>query len=121
MKHKYLRELFPDGNLPFPYSEPNYHKFDQRDTYSMDVTFAAWMYECLRFFQDEASKIINFDFYKYKIDGTELTQRQCIDRMVKDCAFILKNNDQYKDAIKLVEAKDDLFKVFSAVYWQMWW
>ena len=61
MKHKYIRELFPD-QLPFPYDEKDYHGFDERDTFSMDHILIMWLYERLRFFQDEASKVVNFDF-----------------------------------------------------------
>lgn len=129
MKHKYLHELFPDGNLPFPYNEEDYHDFDNRDTFNMDVTIIAWMYQCLRFFQDEASKIVDFDFHKIEIDGIELTQRQCIDRMVEDCKIICYDdgafedyNDENEYIINVVEpAINDLFVVFSKVYWHMWW
>lgn len=119
MKHKYLRELFPD-NLPFPYGEEDYHDYDKRDTFSLDNTLIMWLYENLRYFQDHAAKIVNFEFYKFDIDGEELTQLQCINRMVKDCQTILLSCDidEYEQMDK---AKDDLFKILSKVYWAMWW
>lgn len=120
MKHKYLRELFPEDGLPFPFSEPDYHDFDERDTFNMDFTLVAWLYECLRYFQDEASKIVNFEYHKFDIDGKTLTQRQCIDRMIEDCKIILLG-DEYRDYEKRDTVKDDLFKVLSKVYWAMWW
>lgn len=129
MKHKYVRELFPDENLPFPYNEEDYHDFDKRDTYNMCNTIIVWMYQCLRFFQDEASKIVDFNFHKFEIDGIELTQRQCIDRMVEDCKAILYDSGAFEDFREENEyvknivypAVDDLFKVFSKVYCVMWW
>lgn len=130
-KHKYLRELFADDNIPFPYGERDYHGFDARDTFNMDNTLVMWLYENLRYFQDEASKIIDFDNHEqvYDIDGKELTQRQCIDRMVLDCAIILDNSNDITESIEEEmhyfnekdAAKDDLFKVLSKVYWAMWW
>lgn len=129
MKHKYLLELFPDGKLPFPYCEEDYPDFDDRDTFNMDGIIIMWMYQCLRFFQDEASKIVNFDFHKFEIDGVELTQRQCIDRMVQDCKIILYDDGAFEDykeendyITNVVDpAINDLFMVFSKVYWAMWW
>lgn len=129
MKHKYIRELFPD-RLPFPYDEEDYHDFDERDTFNMDATLIVWLYQCLRFFQDEASQIVNFDYHKFEIDGEELTQRQCIDRMVEDCKTILLYDegkfDDWREEHEYFEnfiesAKNDLFKVLSKVYWAMWW
>ena len=121
MKHKYIRELFPDGNLPFPYGEEDYPDFDERDTFNMDYTIIARLYEGLRYFQD-GNTCVNLNYHKFNIDGEELTQIQCIDRMIKDCEIILKgdslNDEEFKD---LDAAKDDLFKVLSKVYWTMWW
>lgn len=131
MKHEYLCELFPEAQLPFPYSEEDYHDFDARDTFSMSDTLVAWLYECLRYFQDEASKIVDFTFHKFIINGDELTQKQCIDRMVEDCKIVLLYNgganfDDFKEEEKyfkdvICPAKDDLFMVLSKVYWSMWW
>ena len=128
MKHEYIRELFQD-KLPFPYSEEDYPDFDNRDTYNMDEAIIVWMYQCLRFFQDHVSQIVNLDFRKFEIDGEELTQRQCIDRMVEDCKIILYDSgafDDYREENEYVKntvepAISDLFKVFSEVYFAMWW
>ena len=131
MKHECLCELFPEGQLTFPYGEEDYHDFDARDTFNMSYTLVAWLYECLRYFQDEASKIVDFTFHKFIINGDELTQKQCIDRMVEDCKIILLYNgganfDDFKEEEKyfkdvICPAKDDLFMVLSKVYWSMWW
>lgn len=135
--HKYLHELFQDGNLPFPYGEEDCADFDARDTFNLDNTLIAWLYERLRYFQDEASKIIDFEqpLYMYGekvlIDGEETTQRKCIDRMVEDCKTILlfdygANFNDWREEEKyfadtIEPAKDDLFMVLSKVYWAMWW
>lgn len=137
VKNKYLYELFPDGDLPFPYGEKDCADFDVRDTFSLNSTLIAWLYERLRYFQDEASQIIDFDqpLYLYGekalIDGHEVTQRECIDRMVEDCKTILLfdsgvNFDDWKEEEKYVNdvvdpAKNDLFMVLSKVYWALWW
>lgn len=122
MKHKYLRELFPD-TLPFPYDEENYHDFDERDTFSMDMTLVMWLYERLRYFQDVVTDTVVMDdpqWRTYEIDGEQLTQLQCIDRMVEDCMVILLSDD-IDEAEQMDAAKDDLFKVLSKVFWAMWW
>ena len=126
MKHKYLHELFSNEDMMFPYNEEDYPDFDERRTFNMDGSLIAYLYENLRFFQDEASKIVNFDFHKFEIDGEELTQRQCIDRMVEDCKIILLYDEvgddmEFTGWKKTDAAKDDLFKVLSKVYWSMWW
>lgn len=120
-KHKYLKEF---NDKPYPFFEDKYPPFDIRDTFSLDFTFVAWLYERLRYFQDSASKVVDFDFHEFEIDGETLTQQQCIDRMVEDCKVLL-NGDFFipaaKEFEKLDAAKDDLFNVFKTVFWAMWW
>lgn len=129
MKHKYLHELYPDGKLTFPYGEEDYPDFDERDTFCMDYTLIAWLYERLRYFQDDQT-CVDLRFHKFEIDGETLTQIQCIDRMIEDCKTILlfseADFDDWKEENKYFEdvvdpAKDDLLKVLSKVYWAMWW
>lgn len=126
-KHKYLRELFPES-LPFPYSEEDYPDFDDRDTFSMDHTLVMWLYERLRFFQEEVSNDIDMTEKLYMfgkevlIDGKDVTMQECVDRMVEDCKLIvLALNSIPEDWVVAETAKNDLFKVLSKVYWAMWW
>lgn len=126
-KHEYIRELFPN-ELPFPHCEKDYHDFDERDTFNLDHVIILWLYERLRYFQDHVTKIVvmdNPEWRTYEIDGEQLTQLQCINRMVEDCKTILLYEDWKdigdKEWPKIDAAKDDLFKVFSKVYWAMWW
>lgn len=128
MKHKYLHELFPDGNLTWPYGEEDYPDFDERDTFDMDHTLIAWLYERLRYFQDVVTEEVVLDdpeWRTYEVDGEQLTQLQCIDRMVEDCKTILLykewEDEHDLEWPKIDAAKDDLFKVLSKVYWAMWW
>lgn len=123
MKHKYLQELSSDTDDIFPFFEDDYPDMDERDTWNMDNTLVAWLYERLRFFQEEASQIVDLDFYKFKIDDEELTQMQCIERMIEDCKYLLTADIAISDEDynKMVAAKDDLFKVWSKVHFAMWW
>ena len=122
MKHKYLRELFPD-KLPFPYDDEDYPDFDDRDTYNLDVSLVMWLYECFRHFQDVVSKYVvmdNPEWHTWEVDGEQLTQLQCINRMVEDCKVILLKDDfDYRDQVEA--AIEDLFKILSKVYRSMWW
>lgn len=127
MKHKYIRELFPDS-LPFPYNEEDYPDFDERDTFSMDHTLIMWLYERLRFFQDEVSQdiVMTDKLYMFGevvlIDGKEVTMLECVDRMVEDCKLIISALEQIEEDWVVAEAaKNDLFKVLSKAYWAMWW
>jgi hypothetical protein len=117
-KHKYLLEVFDEKDIPFPFNAAEYPQFDGRDTYNLDFTLVCWLYERLRFFQEETC--IKLDCHKFDIDGEILTQAQCIQRMIDDCKVIM-TGDIWTDEETMTPAKDDLFKVLSEVYWAMWW
>lgn len=120
MKHKYLQELNLSADEIFPFGEDDYPDMDVRDTWNIDQTIVLWLYERLRFFQEEASQIVDFNFHKFEIDGEELTEMQCIERMVEDCKILILSDD-FEEYDKMVAAKDDLFKVWSIVHFAMWW
>ena len=119
MKHKYLHELFPDGDLPFPYGEDDFHDFDEREALDMDYSLILWLYEMFRYFQDEVSKILDRTERKFDIDGEILNHPQCLNRMIENCKIIIKSDD-FDEKEQREAAKDDLFKVLSKVIWTMW-
>ena len=78
--------------------------------------------QILNFIHLQDETCVDLNYHRFDIDGEELTQMQCIDRMIEDCVVMLKGNlweDEEHD--KMDAAKDDLFKVLSKVYWAMWW
>lgn len=123
MGHKYLQRLFKEKkNFPYPYNLDDSNDFDERETYSLDYTMIAWLYEHLKYFQEKASKV--FDFHTFAIDEETLTQMECIDRMVKDCEIYLKFGDKIfglskNEEEEIKNAINDLFKVLSIVFWSM--
>ena len=119
-KHEYLLEVFDEKDIPFPFNQEGYSEFDARDTYDLFDTITCWLYERLRYFQEHT--IINLDYHKFNIDGEELTQRQCIQRMVDDCKVIMLGNILDDESFNQMEiAKYDLFKILGEVFWAMWW
>ena len=54
------------------------------------------------------------------IDGEELTQLQCIERMIKDLELLRANDYDFwhEDAAK---AAEDVAKIWSKVVLAMWW
>lgn len=86
----------------------------------------AWLYEHLKYFQEETSKVFNFDFHTFTIDEETLTEMECIDRMVEDCEIYLKFGDKIYSLSKgeeeeIENAINDLFKVLSISFWCLWW
>ena len=116
--HEYLLEVFDEDHIPFPYSEEDYAEFDNRDSYIFVDFFVCWLYERLRYFQDNAC--IDLTYHTFEIDGAVLNQEQCIQRMIDDCKVVM-TCDIIDDYELMENAKNDLLNVFSKVFWAMWW
>ena len=102
----------------FPFSESDYHPFDERSTFNAEYTMIGWLYEALNFLKDET--IVNWEFHKFIINDEELTNGQCLERMIEDCKIILTGDDMHEFE-KMDAAKDDLFDVMKACFWTLWW
>ncbi len=128
-RHHYLQEIY-GKDLPFPFSEKDYPAFDERDTFDFDQTFVDWMYERLRYFQDQAFQIVEKKCL-CEIDGELLTPADCVDRMICDCKKLMKvpDFDYIENTKERMDTEDkyiqdsinDLLKVFAACYQAMWW
>lgn len=73
------------------------------DTWNLDTTAMMWLYERLIEYKAEASKIVDLTYYKFNIDGEELTQKEAINLLIELAEAILaqpdnlnKNSNNYK-------------------------
>lgn len=127
--HKYLTELGIDiADTPYGWNEPddsrlkdwkkqqNTYGFDERETWSLDATFIYWLYERVKMFNEV--NIVDTEFHKFNINGKELTQQQCINRIIELCKTYFKKGINEDIAFECVEETLDIWK---AIIFQMWW
>lgn len=126
MAHKYLSEIIDLKNTPYGYSENTGRDkkwseerekfgFDERETWSLDISFFCWLYERLRMFKDIAG--IKLDFYEFNINENKMTQIQCIDRMIELCEKIIIN----KDINDMSKERNEILDIWKECINVMWW
>ncbi|MBY6842894.1 hypothetical protein [Clostridium botulinum] len=126
MAHKYVKEIVDLKNTPYGWSENTgrdskwleerrIYGFDERETWSLDTTFFYWLYERLMMFKKV--NCINLDFHKFKIKGVELTQRECIDKMICNCKKIAT----YQGVDDLSAMKNETLDIWKECIFSMWW
>ena len=106
----------------YPFYEKGYHKLDVRDTYNMDDYMIASLYEHMKLYKKVTC--VNLDYHVFIIDGVQLTQGECIDRIIDDCKFILNNRNclNTDEEQKEIDSKmRDALKVLAEIFWCMWW
>ena len=93
--------------------------FDDRETWSLDYAFYLWLYERLKMFLDV--NCIDLEFYKFEYEGEELTQQECIDRMIKGCEVYFNINDDWNIPEEDQKMINDVAKIWAIVLPAMWW
>ena len=128
MISKYLKDIgVKEKDLPenwFPNDkrqskwdkERKKHGFDSRDTWSLDFTFALWIYPRLKMY-DEINIIATTE-EKYKFKDEEITMQEGIDRMLEGFNIrIVKDIYTDEDEHKVNEA----FELFGFMGRSLWW
>lgn len=126
--HEYYFKEF--SFIPYPYCEKDFnYELNTKETFSLDMTILAYLYEHLVMYKEAASEIVDLNYHKFNINGDILTERECINRMLDDIRAILSIDDsdcvsvedyEKKDKI-MTEKKNDLFDVLKECFWTLWW
>lgn len=94
--------------------------FDSRVGWNLNQFVVESMYTWLCIFLKKADKYINLEYYKFEIDGVSLTQKECIERMIKDLEYVLTHSED-TDFDKSKQKLKDCFNIFSECFPAMWY
>ena len=103
------------------HKEREIYGFDSRETWSLDYNLKLWLYERLCMF----NKVNNIDTnsYKFKYKDKELTQQECIDKMIEGLRYDITLGIWDKQRIEgeVAEKIDDVFPILSLCINSLWW
>ena len=137
MARKYLEEIgIKAEDTPWGYGyedderEERWQKereeigFDERETWSLDHTMNLLLYERLHRYKELAEKIINLDFHTFKYNDEELTERQCIERILEglELELTLDEYDKRRQEDEYIKEKiGSIWKIYDLVKYALWW
>ncbi len=131
-KHKYLSDIGLDiKNTPYGWCEDvgdkrerNWQRerytygFDQRETWSLDLTLICIIYERLKMYDDVTNGVINKDFHIFNYNDTEYTQQQLIDIALDKCKkYLLGEDDDFEN----INNVSDVFDILKLIWRSLWW
>lgn len=93
--------------------------FDDRETWSLDFAFYCWLYERLKMYLEV--NFVDLTFHKFEYEGEELTQEECINRMLKGCEMYFKHEDSWNISEEEWKIISDVTKIWAIVWPAMWW
>ena len=128
---------YPFSLEDYPVIDPE-SGIDMRETYELDHTLLVWFYKRLREYLKQ--DVVDLEFHKFNIDGEELTEKQCVDRMMSDIMtylydftdfiseeeFLALGDEELNDKVKKqnndkIFAARDFGKVLGEVLPVLWW
>ena len=129
-KNKYLEELGlkrkdygvnwicrRDGRLLDFNHEKKMYGFCSAETWNMDRIFCEWLYSHCKMYLEKAEGIVDMEFHCVEIDDEEVTQLECIQRIIKLTGEALTGSDGEKATKNLREA----ILIWAEVFPLMWW
>lgn len=129
-KNKYLEDLGlkkedyginwlskDDDRLKDFNDEMEMYGFCSAETWNMSRIFCEWLYSHCKMYLEKAEGIVDMEFHCIEIDGEELTQLQCIQRILKLTGEALIESDGLAFTMQLREA----ILIWAEVFPLMWW
>lgn len=114
-------DLIKDSRYERFYAQRRKYGFDERETWALNFTFYAWLYEHLKMYKDVCC--VDLTYHKFEYKGKTLTQEECIDKIIEGCEIYLAFDDcgwgEYTDEQK--EKVDDVIALWGIILPAMWW
>ena len=131
--HAYLDELDETNEL-YPYSvinpEDERHEhwaeqrrvygFDDSETWNLNSTFYAWLYEHLRMYVDVGGEVVNLEFHKFKWHGCEYTQLELINEILDRIRFYFSEDYDDFEEEQVVYTRE-IGEIWATILPAMWW
>lgn len=103
--------------------------WDERSSWNLNTFMVEQIYTWLKIYMDHADGFVDLSFYKFNIDGKQLTERECILRVISDIEFWFSNNDAdekefaiYKELAMQAQTKiEEAFKILGIIMSVLWW
>ena len=130
--HAYLDELENDAH-PFSYTckptdsrmekwtnQRAIYGFDDSETWDLNSTFYAWLYERLRMYIDVGGEVVDLGFHKFNWKGNEYTQREIVEMILDHIHFYFSEeyNDFDEDDVAYI---NEIGELWALVLPAMWW
>lgn len=98
-----------------------YGGYDERVTWALDAYMTEQIYTWLKMYYDNAS--IDLTFYKFTVDGKELTQGELLSHILEDLEFYLFHMDDFDIEIweEVKHKSEEAYKLLGIILPSLWW
>ena len=94
------------------------------EVWNLNYEFILWLNSRFKKYKEQATKMVDLEYYKFEYKDKTYTQLQVIDRIIELTDYII-DNDHYEmmwSDIKHLEAlKNEIFDLFKISFDAIWW
>ena len=132
MSHKYLEKIpaaikaYTAGTAADDYRQERWatereeYSFDERETWNLNSTFYAWLYEHLQMYKERAGKMVNLEYHTFEYEGKTYTQLEMIDQICEMIEFFFSSEFEEWDE-KCWKYVSNIERMWAVVMPTMWW
>ena len=106
-----------DGRMRDFNYEKEMYGFCSVETWNMDRIFCEWLYSHCKMYLEITDGKVDLEFHCVEIDGEEVTQLKCIQRIIKLTGEALTHPDEAVATDRVREA----ILIWAEVFPLMWW
>ena len=135
MGRRYLKEIgielketpwgWNKGDLREKYWIEEIHEdgFDERETWDLNFTMNLLLYERLSKYKEIAKGIVDLSFHTFEYNGEELTQEECIDKILEGLRLelTLKPFDKKREEQETTDKIESIWKIYDLIKYALWW
>ena len=87
-------------------------------TWNLNHEFICWINYWFKKYKEEAD--IDLQFYRFTVNGVQMTQGEAIDRVIELTDYIESDFYDFEDKER-DKAVNEVFDIFKEIFWCMWW
>ena len=96
--------------------------YDERVSWNLNTFMAEQIFTWLNIYLDNADGFVDLTFYKFNIDGEELTEKDAILKALSNLEFYLKYQDSDNETEKECLSKiQEAFNIIGLIFPALWW
>ena len=99
------------------------------ECFNLNYELIKWLNEHLKVYLEEANKIVNLEYDKYKYRGKECNFKELLEKLINITDNLLIDDEyvswNYEENIKIAKRqealKNSMYDILKLIHWGLWW
>ena len=91
----------------------------KEECWNLDYELVKWLNEHLKVYLEDASKIVDLEFHKFKYKRKDYTKKELIKKLISMTDRLLDDDIKYFDFAE--ELKNEMYDILKLIHFSLWW